>query len=89
MTRAFSAAGTMSTMPMPMLKARYCSSSVTFASLEMAMNTGSTGHVPFFIITFTFFGRMRGMFSMKPPPVRCAMPCTVTPASSTRSTAGA
>ena len=64
----------MKTIPMPMLKARYISSSSTLPKFCKTLNNPSFGQVSFLILTEQLSGRIRGIFSVRPPPVICATP---------------
>ena len=59
---------------MPMLKTRYISSSATSPILWMTLKIGKISQECFLISTARPAGRIRGMFSISPPPVMCAIP---------------
>ena len=86
-TRDSSSAAQPTIMPIPMLKVRYMSSSGTLparwrkrkTALGVQADVSTSAAVP--------GGRMRGRFSVMPPPVMCASPLT-SPASRSGRTAG-
>ena len=59
---------------MPMLKVRIISSSETWPNARRCSKMGSTGQEPISICAPVALGKMRGRFSVMPPPVMWAMP---------------
>ncbi len=66
---ASSSGETISTMPTPMLNVFSISSAAIFPSRRISSNIGSGCHECRSIAASTFFGKMRGMLSVSPPPV--------------------
>src|SRR5208337_2823451 len=73
------AAGMAAISPTPMLNVRIISSCVTWPSARRCSKRSGTGQEPISTCAPVFLGRMRGKFSVMPPPVMWAMP-VVTPA---------
>ena len=63
-------------MPIPQLNVLYISRSATFPCACNQVNKGGIVQLPFLIAAVKPAGNTRGMFSVIPPPVICAMPFT-------------
>ncbi|AMO47786.1 Hypothetical protein AKI40_1370 [Enterobacter sp. FY-07] len=78
MALSASAAGSAITIPTPQLKVRYISWRLTLPALCNQLNTAGHCQDDSSMTAWVLSGSTRGMFSQKPPPVRCAMACTST-----------
>ena len=74
------------TIPTPMLKALYISSVSILPNSLMVSKTGRPGQELLSILTEHPKGRIRGIFSVKPPPVMWAIPFIFSPFSRTEKT---
>ena len=67
--------GQIMSIPIPILNTRYISSSLIVALRRITSKIGGMFQLPHLISALQSAGRIRGVFSVIPPPVICTRPC--------------